>query len=111
MISAATRMRSPSIGASQTDVTTKGQRDRERDRERERERDKDRERDRDQPKPASTPPQNQTLAKQAGIATPRRREKKGGGDKEDDIIKRLQQICTPEDPTKLYRSLVKIGQG
>lgn len=108
MLSAAARLRSPSIGASQTDLSTKGQRDRERERERERER--DREKDRDQPKPAPTPPQSQTLAKQTGIATPRRREKKGG-DKEDDIIKRLQQICTDADPTKLYRNLVKIGQG
>jgi p21-activated kinase 1 len=114
MLSAAARLRSPSIGASQTDLSTKGQRDRERERERERERDRerdrDREKDRDQPKPAPTPPQSQTLAKQTGIATPRRREKKGG-DKEDDIIKRLQQICTDADPTKLYRNLVKIGQG
>ena len=43
-------------------------------------------------------------------AAPRRREKK---DKEDDIdiVKRLQQICTDADPTRLYRSLVKIGAG
>ncbi|KAG1746584.1 STE/STE20/PAKA protein kinase [Suillus paluster] len=106
---AAARVRSPSIGASQTDLSTKGQRDRERERDRDRER--ERERDRDQPKPAPPPPQPPTLAKQTGIATPRRREKKGGGDKEDDIIKRLQQICTDADPTKLYRNLIKIGQG
>ncbi|KAI0063979.1 Pkinase-domain-containing protein [Artomyces pyxidatus] len=53
-----------------------------------------------------------SLAKAAGVATPRRREKK----KEDkaneaDIVKRLQQICTDADPTRLYRNLVKIGQG
>ena len=63
-----------------------------------------------------TAPQQQSaavasLAKTAG-ATPRRREKK----KEDkindaDIVKRLQQICTDADPTRLYRNLVKIGQG
>ena len=43
-------------------------------------------------------------------AAPRRREKK---DKEDDsdIIRRLQQICTDADPTRLYRNLVKIGAG
>lgn len=43
-------------------------------------------------------------------AAPRRREKK---DKEDDsdIIKRLKQICTDADPTRLYRNLVKIGAG
>jgi len=28
-----------------------------------------------------------------------------------DIVKRLQMICTDADPTKLYRNLVKIGQG
>jgi p21-activated kinase 1 len=113
MMSAAARLRSPIIGASQTDVSTKGQRVRERDREheRDRERDRGRGRDRDRPKPAPTPPQSQTLAKQTGIASPRQQEKKGGGDKEDDIIKRLQQICTDADPTKLYRNLVKIGQG
>jgi p21-activated kinase 1 len=105
------RVRSPSIGASQTDLSIKGQRDRDRERDRDRDRERERERDRDQPKPAPPPPQPQTLAKQTGIATPRRREKKGGGDKEDDIIKRLQQICTDSDPTKLYRNLVKIGQG
>jgi p21-activated kinase 1 len=46
----------------------------------------------------------------AGVATPRRREKKDK-DKEADIVKRLQAICTPADPTKLYRNLVKIGAG
>jgi len=53
----------------------------------------------------------QSLAKVSGVATPRRREKKVDRAKEQDIIKRLQQICTDADPTKLYRSLVKIGQG
>jgi len=55
-----------------------------------------------------------SLAKNAaaGVATPRRREKKEKDkDKEIDIVKRLQQICTDADPTKLYRNLVKIGQG
>ncbi|KAF8556003.1 Pkinase-domain-containing protein [Imleria badia] len=60
-----------------------------------------------QPSPAAA-----SLAKTPGVATPRRREKKEK-DKEssDDIIRRLQQICTDADPTKLYRNLVKIGQG
>ncbi|KAJ7504365.1 STE/STE20/PAKA protein kinase [Mycena galericulata] len=45
-------------------------------------------------------------------ATPRRREKKPADkDKDGDIVRRLQQICTDADPTRLYRSLVKIGQG
>ncbi|KAA1469009.1 Pkinase-domain-containing protein [Dentipellis sp. KUC8613] len=53
-----------------------------------------------------------SLAKTAGVATPRRREKKEKDkDKEADIVKRLQQICTDADPTRLYRNLVKIGQG
>ncbi|KAI5999363.1 STE/STE20/PAKA protein kinase [Pisolithus orientalis] len=51
-----------------------------------------------------------SLAKAASGATPRRREKKDK-DNSDDIIRRLQQICTDADPTKLYRNLVKIGQG
>ncbi|KAJ3491836.1 hypothetical protein NLI96_g412 [Meripilus lineatus] len=46
----------------------------------------------------------------AGGATPRRREKKDK-DKEADIVKKLQAICTPADPTKLYRNLIKIGAG
>ncbi|KAJ6610213.1 kinase-like domain-containing protein [Mycena sp. CBHHK59/15] len=57
-----------------------------------------------------------SLAKAAGtggsVATPRRREKKPvDKDKDGDIVRRLQQICTDADPTRLYRSLVKIGQG
>ncbi|EDR14554.1 uncharacterized protein LACBIDRAFT_229673, partial [Laccaria bicolor S238N-H82] len=50
-------------------------------------------------------------AKVSGVATPRRREKKVDKGKEEDIVKRLQQICTDADPTRLYRNLVKIGQG
>ncbi|KAF9006182.1 kinase-like domain-containing protein [Cyathus striatus] len=52
--------------------------------------------------PPSEPPSAaaQSLAKVSGVATPRRREKK-----------RLRSICTDADPTKLYRNLVKIGQG
>ncbi|KAJ6518822.1 STE/STE20/PAKA protein kinase [Mycena sanguinolenta] len=62
-----------------------------------------------------------SLAKAAGAAagpggapaaTARRREKKPvDKDKDSDIVRRLQQICTDADPTRLYRSLVKIGQG
>ncbi|KAJ7247651.1 kinase-like domain-containing protein, partial [Mycena haematopus] len=62
-----------------------------------------------------------SLAKAAGVtagpggapaATARRREKKPADkDKDSDIVRRLQQICTDADPTRLYRSLVKIGQG
>jgi p21-activated kinase 1 len=51
-----------------------------------------------------------SLAKAAG-ATPRRRKKKEDKANDADIVKRLQQICTDADPTRLYRNLVKIGQG
>ncbi|KAL7409168.1 kinase-like domain-containing protein [Mrakia frigida] len=45
---------------------------------------------------------------QQAAATPRRRQ-----DKKDmtDVVARLNAICTDADPTKLYRSLVKVGQG
>ncbi|KAI0695360.1 kinase-like domain-containing protein [Cerioporus squamosus] len=57
-------------------------------------------------------PLNLQKAAAAGGATPRRREKKEKDiAKEADIVKRLQQICTDADPTKLYRNLVKIGAG
>ena len=49
------------------------------------------------------------VAPPGSSATPRRREKKDKGD--GDIVKRLQAICTDADPTRLYRNLVKIGQG
>ncbi|KAJ7612474.1 STE/STE20/PAKA protein kinase [Mycena polygramma] len=53
-----------------------------------------------------------SLAKAGSGATPRRREKKPADkDKDGDIVRRLQQICTDADPTRLYRNLVKIGQG
>ena len=48
------------------------------------------------------------------VDTPQRREKEKEEKVEDadaDIVKRLQQICTDADPTRLYRNLVKIGQG
>ncbi|PPQ64773.1 hypothetical protein CVT24_007859 [Panaeolus cyanescens] len=62
------------------------------------------------PNPTQSPAA-QSLAKASGVATPRRREKKVDKAKEEDIVKRLQAICTDADPTKLYRNLVKIGQG
>ncbi|KIM21626.1 hypothetical protein M408DRAFT_18349 [Serendipita vermifera MAFF 305830] len=49
------------------------------------------------------------LATAAGGA--RRREKKKDPKEGEDIVKRLQAICTDADPTRLYRNLVKIGQG
>ncbi|KAI0717974.1 Pkinase-domain-containing protein [Cerioporus squamosus] len=64
-----------------------------------------------QPQPSAAAASLQKAAA-AGGATPRRREKKEKDiAKEADIVKRLQQICTDADPTKLYRNLVKIGAG
>ncbi|KAI0741688.1 kinase-like domain-containing protein [Daedaleopsis nitida] len=64
-----------------------------------------------QPQPSAAAASLQKVAT-AGTATPRRREKKDKDPaKEADIVKRLQQICTDADPTKLYRNLVKIGAG
>ena len=42
---------------------------------------------------------------------PQRGEKKEDKTNDADIAKRLQQICADADPTRLYRNLVKIGQG
>ncbi|QRV73985.1 P21-activated kinase 1 [Ceratobasidium sp. AG-Ba] len=49
------------------------------------------------------------VAPPGSSGAPRRREKKEKNDQ--DIVKRLQAICTDADPTRLYRNLVKIGQG
>ncbi|KAF9995756.1 signal transducing kinase of the PAK, partial [Entomortierella chlamydospora] len=63
-----------------------------------------------QPKPAATSPlaPHHTHQQQ-----PKRREKKQEKEtvSSQDVIRRLQAICTDADPTKLYRNLVKIGQG
>ena len=68
-------------------------------------------------RPAPPPPgtaaqslQKAAAAASQGVATPRRREKKDKAN-EVDIVKRLREICTDADPTRLYRNLVKIGQG
>ncbi|KAH8113470.1 hypothetical protein DFH11DRAFT_1727497 [Phellopilus nigrolimitatus] len=66
------------------------------------------------PPPHAHPPPHPKVApsSQGSSATPRRREKKVKDKvKEEDVVRRLQQICTDADPTKLYRSLVRIGQG
>ncbi|KAI9615203.1 hypothetical protein H4Q26_011745 [Puccinia striiformis f. sp. tritici PST-130] len=44
-------------------------------------------------------------------AVPRKREQKPGKVSDLEIINRLKAICTDADPTKLYRNLIKIGQG
>ncbi|CAG8546159.1 2754_t:CDS:10 [Acaulospora colombiana] len=41
----------------------------------------------------------------------RRDPRKGAAKDNTDVIERLKAICTDADPTKLYRNLVKIGQG
>jgi p21-activated kinase 1 len=71
----------------------------------------------ERPAPPPPSPAAQSLAKHGPAvavsqATPRpKRDKKGKEENKDDIVKRLQAICTDADPTRLYRSLVKIGQG
>ncbi|KDQ11937.1 hypothetical protein BOTBODRAFT_635683 [Botryobasidium botryosum FD-172 SS1] len=60
--------------------------------------------------PAPQAAQKSGPAPSSGTATPRRRDRKERPG-EVDIIKRLQAICTDADPTKLYKNLVKIGQG
>ena len=74
---------------------------------------RDRERDPRALTAAQSPsPAASNLAKVAGnTATPRRPKKERDREKEMDIVKRLQQICTDADPTRLYRNLVRIGQG
>ena len=44
------------------------------------------------------------------MSVPRRREPKPKIN-DAQVIERLKAICTDADPTKLYRSLHKIGQG
>ncbi|KAG0224788.1 signal transducing kinase of the PAK [Actinomortierella wolfii] len=69
-------------------------------------------------KPSHAPPATSGAGSAGGASgahhqgAVRRRERK---DKDSvssqDVIRRLQAICTDADPTKLYRGLVKIGQG
>lgn len=47
----------------------------------------------------------------SGSATPRRRVTQDKAKDNADVVARLMAICTDADPTKLYRNLVKIGQG
>lgn len=52
----------------------------------------------------------QTQGSQGGTVGQRRQHRKQPS-KDVDIVTRLNAICTNADPTKLYRSLNKIGQG
>lgn len=42
---------------------------------------------------------------------PRPRQRPRQSIQSSDIVAKLNQICSPQDPTKKYRNLVKIGQG
>jgi p21-activated kinase 1 len=53
-------------------------------------------------------PTQQVRAAAPPAARPRPRPRQSTG---ADIVERLNRICSPGDPTKLYRNLVKIGQG
>ena len=46
-----------------------------------------------------------------GGAVPRARQRPRQSMNNAEIISKLQNICTPDDPTKKFRNLVKIGQG
>ncbi|PLW50627.1 hypothetical protein PCANC_06937 [Puccinia coronata f. sp. avenae] len=52
-----------------------------------------------------------STSSQAPSSVPRKREQKSNKVSDQEIIARLKAICTDADPTKLYRNLVKIGQG
>ncbi|CAG8622071.1 7283_t:CDS:10, partial [Dentiscutata erythropus] len=66
--------------------------------------------------PTSKPSQQPTGGPSGAIVKPpppntqRRQQRKPAKDSTD-VIERLKAICTDADPTKLYRNLVKIGQG
>ncbi|KAJ3108009.1 signal transducing kinase of the PAK [Phlyctochytrium planicorne] len=45
------------------------------------------------------------------VKNPQARPAKSKPTSTDDVIERLKAICNPADPTKLYRNLIKIGQG
>ena len=51
------------------------------------------------------------LANKAGTTLRRREKMETDKSNDADIVDRLQGICKDADPTRLYRNLVKIGQG
>jgi p21-activated kinase 1 len=55
-------------------------------------------------------PQGGIAASPSSVPGARRREKKKDPKDSEDIVKRLQAICTDADPTRLYRNLVNIDQ-
>ncbi|KAF9560525.1 signal transducing kinase of the PAK [Mortierella alpina] len=62
---------------------------------------------------ASPSPKQITSAASKEVASAPKLRKKVDKDavSSQEVIRRLQAICTDADPTKLYRNLVKIGQG
>ena len=58
-------------------------------------------------KPSTAPP----AAVEGALTLPRRRDPPKPVVSDAEVVERLKTICTDADPTKLYRSLVKIGQG
>jgi p21-activated kinase 1 len=67
------------------------------------------------PQPPEAPQQQRAamprLAKTVDATPLRRDNKKEDNANDADIVKRMQRICKDADPTRLYRNLVKIGQG
>ncbi|KAL1914214.1 uncharacterized protein VTP21DRAFT_9667 [Calcarisporiella thermophila] len=62
--------------------------------------------------PAPTPPPKPAHVKmRQQEAIPRRRPPKPSTENDEVIHAKLKEICTDADPTRLYRNLVKIGQG
>lgn len=56
--------------------------------------------------------QQQHQRDEVPAAVPRRRKNDNASQIEhEQVVARLKEICTDADPTKLYRNLVKIGQG
>ncbi|KAK9895553.1 Pkinase-domain-containing protein [Cystobasidium minutum MCA 4210] len=56
--------------------------------------------------------QQQQQKDEVPAAVPRRRKTDNSSQIEhEQVVARLKEICTDADPTKLYRNLVKIGQG
>ncbi|KAJ3415502.1 hypothetical protein HDV05_004704 [Chytridiales sp. JEL 0842] len=58
-------------------------------------------------KPGVTPPPKPSESNTMSQIRPSKTKPAGA----DDVVEKLRAICNPADPTKLYRNLVKIGQG
>jgi hypothetical protein len=64
----------------------------------------------DPPPPPAPKDPSPPVSEQGPGVVPRRREPKPKPT-DGDVVERLKSICTDADPSKLYRNLVKIGQG